>query len=156
MGPAGPVGPEGLRGADGRPAILALYSVGQFQEVRFNRQSAAETWFRMAGRLVSWNSTTNNAKLRITYQDTLGAHAGVINACRWRILLDGIQLEHFSKDIDGTTGWHIDNSTHTVWAYNVPAGSHEVVVEVQRAGNANECIAGWNTSGNFLSVEELP
>jgi hypothetical protein len=48
------------------------------------------------------------------------------------------------------------NGTHTVWVFDIPAGQHEVHVEMQRGPSATDCLAGWNTVGNFFSVEEIP
>jgi hypothetical protein len=147
----------GLTGADGQPATIALYRMSGFQEVRINRGYASDVWVRIAGRQVNWSSVSSNARLRITYQDTLGTLASTINACRWRITLDGVQIVYFSTmDVDGVGGWKIHNGSHVAWALNVPPGPHEVVVEAQRGLYATECIAGWNTTGSFLSVEEIP
>ena len=54
----------------------------------------------------------------------------------------------------------MSSSAHVAWA-NAAAGNH--VVQVQNRGNrgawgqgTNECLQGWNNTGNFLSVEEIP
>jgi hypothetical protein len=90
--------------------------------------------------------------------DTLGARATSFNACEWRVVVDGAVVSYFSDgDLENPTfGWRIHNSAHMAWAFSVPAGTHDIHVEGLRTPNAAECLSGWNTTGNFLSVEEIP
>jgi hypothetical protein len=73
-------------------------------------------------------------------------------------MLDGSTvLSYFTVgDVEGIFGYHMDNGAHTAMWLNVPAGTHQVYVEYQRSMYANECLSGWNSSGSFLSVEEIP
>jgi hypothetical protein len=65
-------------------------------------------------------------------------------------------LGQFSAgDLEGAYGWRMQNATHTAWAFDIPAGAHEVRVENMRTSNATDCLSGWNTTGNFLTVEEI-
>jgi hypothetical protein len=106
---------------------------------------------------VSLVKQSDASKLRITYQDTLGTRAQTINACEWRIVVDGAVVSFFSDgDMDISFSWRINNAAHAAWAFSVPAGTHDIHVEGLRTPNAAECLSGWNTTGNFLSVEEIP
>jgi len=107
---------------------------------------------------VSLVKVSDTSKLKITYQDTLGTRAQTFNACQWRIVVDGVVVSYFSDgDMDiSAFSWRITNSAHSAWAFGVPAGTHDIHVEGLRTPSAAECLSGWNTTGNFLSVEEIP
>jgi hypothetical protein len=157
VGPTGPTGPAGPAGPPGEPGLIGLSIATPLPDVRLTTSDVADTWFPLAGRVVSMNKSSDVSKLRITHQDTLGTRSNIFNACRWRIMLDATPLAFFSEaDLEGTFGWRMHNGAHMAWAFNVPAGMHEVRVEGLRSANATECLSGWNTSGNFLSVEEIP
>lgn len=115
------------------------------------------TWYDVPQRTVSITKRFGTSLLRITYQDTIGA-SGVdgYDICRWRIVVDGASVVYFSgPDTTNTTTWRMLNAAHVAWATGGTAGSHTVKVQWYRNG-AVECMAGWNTTGNFLSVEEIP
>jgi hypothetical protein len=106
---------------------------------------------------VTVNKSASASKLRITYQDTLGTKATSHNGCLWRILVGGTVVASFSDaDIENIYTWRMHNAAHMAWAFDVPAGEHQVKVEFMRTPIATDCLAGWNTTGNFLSVEEIP
>jgi hypothetical protein len=124
-------------------------------DVRITTAQTAGSWYTLPQRSVTINKTSDTSKLRITYQDTLGAKAGSINACQWRFMLDGNVVAHFSDaDGEGSTVWKMHNGAHVAWSFNVPAGGHTVRVDGLR-NSATECLSGWNNIGNFLSVEEI-
>ena len=157
-GQDGPTGPAGPQGPKGDPATLAFAIVSQLPDVRLNSISPVNTWSPVANRLVSVNKMSGSSKLRVTYQDTLGARAAVFNGCQWRILVDGLSLTTFSDgDLENSSlGWRINNAAHVAWGFDIPAGSHLIRVDFMRTPNATDCLSGWNTTGNFLSVAEIP
>jgi hypothetical protein len=140
----------------GTPAMLGFSIVTSLPEVRINNTSAINTWFVLTKRELTLNKVSDTSKLRITYQDTLGSKATIHNACNWRIVIDTTVHAFFSDgDYEGPYGWRLTNGTHTAWAFDVPAGEHHVRVDFLRS-TATDCISGWNNTGNFLSVEEIP
>jgi len=160
-GPAGldgPTGPAGPAGPKGDPATLAFAIVSQLPDVRLSIASPVNTWSPVSNRLVSLNKNSDDSKLRITYQDTLGARASMFNGCQWRIVVDNTQVAAFSDgDLENSAmGWRMTNASHVAWGIGIPAGTHTIRVDFLRTVNATDCLAGWNTIGNFLSVEELP
>ena len=132
-------------------------------DVRINANVVpALTWFDVPNRTLSFVKRFADSRLRITYQDTLGGNGRYFAGCEWRMLLDGGEIM-FLSDADADRppdSWHMTNAAHIAWA-NAAAGTH--VVQVQNRGNrgawgsgTNECLQGWNTTANFLSVEEIP
>ncbi len=123
--------------------------------------STAGTWWTIPNRTLAFTKQSAGSRLRITYQDTLGTYGQFYAGCEWRILLDGAQIAFFSDaDLDGAFNWRMNNASHVVWA-TATAGARTIVV--QNRGNrgawgagTSECLQGWNTTGNFLSVEEIP
>jgi len=161
MGPAGQdglTGPAGPAGPKGDPATLAFALVSELPDVRLNSSSPVNTWSMVANRVVSLNKLSDTSKLRITYQDTLGARAAVFNGCQWRIVADNAVLAVFSEgDLENASmGWRINNGAHVAWGLNLPAGPHVIRIDFLRTPNATDCLSGWNTTGNFLSAEEIP
>lgn len=167
QGPVGPTGPQGPAGTVTPPSSLITITVGDLPDVRINATNAAATvWQNVPSRTLTFTKQFNSSKLRITYQDTLGALSDYIDGCEWRILLDGnpTPIAFFSAgDLEaGPVEWRIVNAAHVAWA-NAGSGTHTIIV--QNRGNrgawnpvsgTGECLSGWNTNGNFLSVEEIP
>jgi hypothetical protein len=129
-----------------------------FTEVKLTSSHVVNTWFTLTNRVLTYNKVSDTSKLRITYNDSLGARASASNACHWRIVVDGIlEASRFSEsDVDGSFGWRISNGSHVTWAANLPAGQHVIRIDNMRTPAAMECSSGTNTTGNFLSVEEIP
>ena len=135
-------------------------------DIRLTTVHPTNVWIPLTGRVVSLVKISETSKLRITYQDTLGTRAQTFNACQWRIVVDGavvvsyvfiINLYFSDGDMDiAAFSWRINNAAHVGWAFSVPAGTHDIHVEGLRTPSASECLSGWNTTGNFLSVEEIP
>jgi hypothetical protein len=46
------------------------------------------------------------------------------------------------------------NATHSGLGIGIAAGTYTIKIQNLRSG-ASECLQGWNTSGNYLSVEEV-
>jgi hypothetical protein len=138
--------------------MLGFNIVTGLPDVRLTVSQAVNTWFALTKRSLTFNKSSATSKLRVTYQDTLGARATFYNSCEWRFVLDQTPLSLFSDgDLEGSYGWRMHNGTHTAWAFDIPTGQHEVHVEMLRMQNATDCLAGWNnTLGNFFSVEEIP
>jgi len=157
-GAQGPAGPEGPQGPKGDPALLAFAIVTDLPNVQVTTSQLQNTWYALTNRVVSLNKVTDSSRLRITYQDTLGARTSTLNACQWRIVIDGTVVATFSDDDVEipSFGWRIHNGAHMAWALSVPAGTRIIRVDGLRTANAAECLSGWNTTGNFLSVEEIP
>jgi hypothetical protein len=156
-GADGAPGAPGTPGVSGAPAILGFAIVTGLPDFRINGSAQVGAWIQLPSRSVTLNKTTDTSKLRITYQDTLGTKANVHNSCNWRILVDQSVVASFSAgDVEGPFGWRMHNGAHMAWAMNVTAGDHQIRVEAQRSASALECLSGWNTTGNFLSVEEIP
>jgi hypothetical protein len=137
--------------------MLGISMISALPDVRLTSTLLTNTWYILSRRVVSVNKTSPTSKLRITYQDTLGTKSMVHNSCQWRIVIDQSIVSFFSDgDVEGSYGWRMHNGTHTAWALDIPAGTHEVRVENLRTPSATDCLSGWNNSGNFLSVEEIP
>ncbi|MBI5543447.1 MAG: hypothetical protein HY901_06130, partial [Deltaproteobacteria bacterium] len=126
-------------------------------DVRNNSGTAAlNTWWDIPNRTVTFTKRFASSRLKITYQDTLGTLGPDYGTCIWRFLLDGSAIASFSDaDLTAATAWRMTNAAHMAWATGT-AGAHTVQVQGLRAGTATECLQGWNTNGNFLSVEEIP
>jgi hypothetical protein len=178
IGPQGPQGPQGLQGPAGvqgpagpagtydptlRPFSSLVTIATGFGDVRTNNDVVPPgVWRDLPHRLLNFTKQFPASKLKITYQDTLGTDGQYFAGCEWRILLDGNTVAFFSDaDYEGPMSWRMANAAHVAWA-DAPAGSHQVIV--QNRGNRGawsiygtyECLSGWNTTGNFLSVEEIP
>lgn len=131
-------------------------------DIRVNvNVAAAATWYAVPNRTLSFSKHSATTRLRITYQDTLGAHGRFYAGCEWRMVLDGAEIAFFSDaDVDlPSDTWRMTNAAHVAWA-TAAAGAH--TVQIQNRGNrgawgagTNECLQGWNTTSNFVSVEEL-
>jgi hypothetical protein len=181
-GPQGPAGPQGAQGAPGptgqpgqpgqtgqagepgpagepgTPALLNFNILTPLPVTLMTQAYEADRWYELPGRKFTINKVSGTSKLRVTYQDTLGALASIYDACQWKIMVDGQELSAFSAgDLESpATGWRIDNGTRIAWGFGLPAGAHEVKVLGLRRPHGTECLSGWNTRGNFLSVEEIP
>jgi hypothetical protein len=130
--------------------------VSQFGDVRLTTAQLANTWYQINGRLVVFNKASGTSKLRIIYQDTLGTRSDNYNGCQFRIVVDSTIVGFFSAaDYDGPYGWRMSNASHTAWAQNFAAGPHQIRIDFLRAPPATDCLAGWNQTGGFLSVEEI-
>jgi hypothetical protein len=137
--------------------VLNFAIVSAFPDTRLNNTLLTNTWYILTRRQLPFNKTSPTSKLRVTYQDTVGTRAFIYNACQWRIVIDQTILSFFSDgDVEGALGWRMHNGAHVAWAFDIPGGAHEIRVENLRTPNATECLSGWNTTGNFLSVEEIP
>jgi hypothetical protein len=137
--------------------MLSFAIVSALPDVRLNNGQATNTWFVLTKRVLDFHKVSGASKLRITYQDTLGTKAAVHNACHWRIVVDTTVHAFFSDgDYEGPYGWRMHNGTHTAWVFDIPAGPHQLRVEALRTPSATDCLSGWNNTGNFLSVEEIP
>jgi Collagen triple helix repeat (20 copies) len=161
-GPAGPQGPAGT--VD--PLLSSLISMTgpNLPDVRVDSSVAAPSvWVDLQSRSLVFTKRLAGSKLKITYQDTLGALSQLIDGCEWRILVDETPVAFFSAGDQeaGGTQWRIANAAHIAWA-NVPVGSHRIIVQNRGSRGAweingtRQCMSGWNTTGNFLSVEEIP
>lgn len=117
---------------------------------------AANGWADIPKRKLSYVKTRDASAIRIQYQDTLGTLGTGYGQCTWRILVDGNMIAQFS-DADITYGyaWRMANATHTAIATGVKVGAHTIQVQTYRDAAATECLMGWNTSGSFLSAEEV-
>jgi hypothetical protein len=116
----------------------------------------ADVWNPLLGREVQINKASSTSKLRITYQDTLGARASNQGGCLWRIIAGGNVVSTFTDADLQLSAWRMHNAAHMAWALDLPAGLQSVRVESRRTPAATDCLSGWNTTGNFLSVEEIP
>jgi hypothetical protein len=145
------------------PSTLMAMVGPNLGDFRNNAQvSAALTWWTIPNRTLTYVKQFPNSRLRITYQDTLGTLGQFYAGCEWRILVDNAQVGFFSDaDLDtAAPSWRMNNAAHVVWA--TPAAGVRTIT-VQNRGNrgawgagTDSCLQGWNTSSNFLSVEEIP
>ncbi len=132
----------------------ALTIVTDLPDIRVGTSNLTDTWYLI--RALDFVKKSSKSRLRVTYQDTNGAKTFTYGACQWRIAVDGVVVASFSAgDAEGSFGWRMQNAAHMAWAFDVGAGAHQVTVENLRTVNANECLSGWGTTGNFLSVEEI-
>jgi hypothetical protein len=148
------------------PSSLVTTTTGNLADFRNNATvSVATKWTDIPGRSLPFMKQYATSKLRVTYQDTLGTYGWFYQGCEWQILLDGNAISFFSTaDNDGPSGtvyWRMSNAAHVAWTTGTATGAH--TVSVQNRGNrgawgsgTTECLQGWNTTGNFLSVEEIP
>lgn len=169
-----PYAVEAAHAADVPASALVLPSslvtmVGPLADWRNNATvSVAGIWTDIPGRTVTFTKRFATSKLKVTYQDTLGTYGIYYAGCGWRILLDGTPISVFSDaDADNPGGgaptWKMSNAAHVAWGTGA-AGAHTVLVQnrgdTARGGTwgtgTAECLQGWNTTGNFLSVEEIP
>src|SRR6185436_3624118 len=129
-GQDGQMGPQGPQGPKGDSGILAFGIAGPLSDVRLTSIHPVSQWIPLTGRSFILVKQSDASKLKITYQDTLGARATTFNACQWRIVVDGNPSSFFSDgDMENPTfGWRIHNGAHQAWAFNVPAGTHEIRV----------------------------
>ena len=132
--------------------------VSELPDVRLNSSGPVNIWSTVTNRVVTLIKSSDTSKLKITYQDTLGARAAIFNGCQWRIVVDNAVVSTFSDgDLENSSmGWRITNGSHLAWGVGISAGPHVVRVDFLRTPNATDCLSGWNTTGNFLSVEEIP
>jgi len=144
------------------PSSLITTTTGNLADFRNNSTvTVAGKWIDIPGRAVTFTKRYASSKLRITYQDTLGTLGQYYQGCAWQIVLDGTGIAAFSDaDVDGATAWRMSNAAHVAWATGA-AGTHTVTVQNKGDRGAwstgtTECLSGWNTTGNFLSVEEIP
>jgi hypothetical protein len=138
--------------------MLGFAIVTSLPDVRLTTANPANAWFTLAGRIVSLNKVSASSKLRITYQDTLGTRSSSYNGCQWRIVLDNAAalLTFSTADLDGPYSWRMQNGAHIAWAFDVPPGVHQIRVDNVRLVTGTDCLSGWNQTGGFLSVEEIP
>lgn len=155
-----------------RTELPALVSIVQdLADERINLGNATPgEWTVVPERTLTFTKRHGaSSPLRITYQDTLGTLGTRYNGCQWRILVDDQQIAFFSAADLGNVAthynWRMSNAARVAWAMDVPSGEHTVTVEWTGGSGAwvaassdgtTECLAGWNTDGNFLSVEEIP
>lgn len=126
--------------------------------------TTAGVWYTIPNRTLTFTKKFATSLVRITYQDTLGTNGQNYDGCQWRFLMNGNQVAFFSTaDITAAAGWRMENGSHQAIVGGLAAGSHTLIV--QNRGNpgagawgpgTGECLMGWNTSSNFLMVEELP
>jgi hypothetical protein len=145
------------------PSSLVTMIGPNLGDVRNNAStSAPQTWYTLPNRTLGFIKRFATSKLRVTYQDTLGSAGQYFQGCEWHVLLDGSEIGFFSDaDLDRPAiTWMMHNAAHVMWAQGA-VGSHTIVV--QNRGNRGawtsgtiECLQGWNTTNNFLSVEEIP
>jgi len=159
------------------PAVLITRTSGKLPDIRVAATMeatnylavAAQTWVQVTGRELDFTKRYADSLLKITYQDTLGTMGRSYDGCTWRILVDGSQVALFSagdgERLSGAGHWKMANGAHQTWVEALAAGAHKVTVEARGNRGAwnsdytvgtKECLMGWNTSGNFLSVEEYP
>jgi hypothetical protein len=154
---------QAMASASPAPSSLITMMGPNLGDYRNNASnSGAGAWWNIPNRTLTFTKRYGTSRLKITYQDTLGTLGQYYAGCEWQILLDGNQIAFFS-DADGDhpgVQWRMSNASHVAWGAGA-AGQHTVVV--QNRGNrgawgngTSECLQGWNTVGNFLSVEEIP
>jgi len=150
----------GLATGETYPGRASLISIAgpNLGDYRNNSSIAsANTWWPIPNRTLNFTKRFAASFLKITYQDTLGASTTDYAACNWRILLDGSPISSFSDaDISAPQAWRMSNAAHVAIASGAAAGPHQVRIENSRSSNASECLQGWNTTGNFILVEEIP
>jgi hypothetical protein len=148
----GPVGPKG------DAATLSFAIVFGITGRAFEQLGAATPLVdrHQSRRFVEQDFDTS--KLKITYQDTLGARAALFNGCSGASWSTMPVVATFSDgDLENSAmGWRITNGSHLAWGLGFSSGQHIVRVDFLRTTNATDCLSGWNTTGNFLSVEEIP
>jgi hypothetical protein len=130
--------------------------VDDFIDYRNNGpNSGYNVWRDVTGRTITYTKQSSDSLLRIAYQDTLGTLGSNYDGCRWRILVNGASSAVFSAGDDQEgAGWNMQNATHTAIVPDIPRGTVNVKVQNQiRYGT--ECLSGWNSVGEYLSVEEL-
>jgi hypothetical protein len=123
-------------------------------------RNAGSGWTDIPYRSLSYDKRRSNSYLRIRYQDKLGTAGTGYNQCIWQIVVDSTVVGYFS-DADiasgafyGSVFWRMHAGTHTAIGAGFSRGTHAIKVQSYRNG-AQECLMGYNTSGGFLSVEEV-
>src|SRR5262249_6961775 len=89
QGPIGPTGPQGLTGTYPSLSSLITITTGDLPVFQLDSTVAGpQVWWNVPSRTVTFTKTFDSSKLKITYQDTLGALTQYIDGCEWRIQLD--------------------------------------------------------------------
>ena len=147
---------------DDFPGRPDFHYVDDFVDYRLrpDTQGFAESqWFPVTDRVINFTKCSDTSLLRVTYQDTLGTRASIYGMCEWRIVLNDLQYARFSAGDhqSGTVRWTMDNGSHTAIIPNFPAGEVELEVQVRlnTTESGAECLSGWNSIGEYLSVEEF-
>jgi hypothetical protein len=141
----------------GRASLISILGPNLGDYRNNSSIASADTWWPIPNRTLNFTKRFASSFLKITYQDTLGANTTNYATCTWRILLDGSPISVFSDaDISAPQAWRMSNAAHVAIASGVAAGVHQVRIENYRSSTASECLQGWNTSGNFILVEEIP
>jgi hypothetical protein len=140
----------------GRANLITVLGPG-LGDYRNDTSVTAGSWWQVPNRTLPFTKRVAASFLKITYQDTLGTNANDYGVCDWRILLDNSVISEFSDaDITAPAAWRMSNAAHVAIASGIPPGAHQIRIENRRATSATECLQGWNTSGNFIMVEEIP
>lgn len=140
----------------GRASLITIMGP-DLGDRRNDSSVSANTWWQVPNRAFSFTKRFASSFLKVTYQDTLGAHTSNYAGCDWRILLDGNKISEFSDaDLQGNSSWRMSNAAHVAIATGISAGSHQIRIENRRNSGTIECLQGWNTHGNFIMVEEIP
>lgn len=119
-GDTGPVGPQGPPGTTLDPPLASLITITgpDLPDVRINETVVAPlVWRDVPSRSVAFIKRFASSRLKITYQDTLGAFSQFIQGCEWRLVLDETTtVASFSAGDHEAAGvsWRIANSARIV------------------------------------------
>jgi len=114
------------------------------------------SWANLNNRSLAFTKRMDTSRLKLSWQDTLGAQGTSYGNCRWRFVVDGSDIGYFSAADDyDTDGWEMENSLHQMVVENLAAGSHTWQIQVIR-DSGSSCLTGWNNTGHYMMVEEIP
>ena len=139
---------------DDFPARADFHYVDDFVDFRLQGK-ALDTWHDVTDRVINFDKCSDNSLLRITYQDTLGRFGDGLDQCVWRIIVNDVSYSEFSVGDSNFGGWSIDNGAHIALVPGISSGPVTVKVQNRYHIGATSCLSGWNTEGEFLSVEEF-
>lgn len=119
-------------------------------------------WWTIPSRALTFVKNRDDTLVKVTYQDTLGTLGQYYDGCEWQILVDGNPVSFFSdgdQDLPSCCFWNMTNAAHQAIVPGLAVGSHSVAVQNRANRGAwtgtQQCLQGWNTTGNFLMAEEL-
>ncbi len=149
-GDGGGSGGDGIGG----PRDPTLDVSGYFPDTRLT----PDGWQSLPGRLFNFHKDRDNSTLRINYSDVLGYDMQAESpACYWRLLVGQDTTRNFTGHSSQALGLRLWPTNMEWYLQNLPAGDHQLRIQVLRGPGAVQCLAGWSDgeAENFISVEEL-
>jgi len=115
-------------------------------------------WMDLPGREFSFNKTSGESVLRLSYNDILGySMTSEGPACSWRLLVGNTATLAFGGRTSKALGLRLW-PTNLEWLLeDLPMGRLDFKIQVKKGAGVSRCFAGWydGSAENFIEVEEL-